>query len=396
MISLDDARSLVAAQAEPLEMLERPLEQALGHILARPPHADVDAPPGDVSAMDGYAVRVADLGAGRRFRVELEVVAGDLGAELPPRSAARIFTGAVLPEGADTVVPQEQAVIVGDREVELDASTRPRHVRGRGEVFEAGQLLAEAGDPVTPQLVGLLAAGGASRVWVIRSPVVAGLVTGSEVVPHDETPQAGKIRNSNGPMMSSLVRAEGLDQPSVVVVPDRKDPLRRALASALERADVVLTSGGVSVGDYDLVPEVVMELGGEVVFHRVAVMPGKPVLVARIGVSWLVGLPGNPVSVLVAWRMFARPLIRTLAGRRGEFVEIPESAVLTDGVANTSDRTQLRPAVLAAAAASGAVVRVVPWKGSHDIVAAARANALVRIEASSLLEAGQSVPCYRL
>jgi molybdopterin molybdotransferase len=125
-------------------------------------------------------------------------------------------------------------------------------------------------------------------------------------------------------------------------------------------------------------------------------MPGKPVLVARIGGSWLVGLPGNPVSVLASWRMFARPLIRTLAGHRGELTETPESAVLADDVANTSDRTQLRPAVLAAADGSAAVVRVLPWKGSHDMVAAARANALARIEAGSSWKQGESVPCYRL
>lgn len=396
MISLDDARSLLAAQAGPLDAVEVPLEQALGSILARAPAADIDAPPGDVSAMDGYAVRASDLGAGRRFRVAFEVVAGELGTALPPRSAARIFTGAVLPVGADTVVPQEQATLVGDCEVELDAPARPQHVRGRGEVFGVGRPLAEAGDPVTPQRLGLLAAGGASRVWVVRRPVVAVLVTGSEVVPYDEQPGAGKIRNSNGPMMASLVRAEGLGQPAVVVVPDRREPLRQAIASALERADVVLTSGGVSVGDYDLVPDVVQELGGEVTFHRVAVMPGKPVLVARIAGSWLVGLPGNPVSVLASWRMFARPLIRTLAGRRGELTEAPESAVLTADVANTSDRTQLRPAVLSASAGGGAVVDVLPWKGSHDIAAAARANALARIEAGSARQQGESVPCYRL
>jgi molybdopterin molybdotransferase len=396
MISLDEARNLLALRVEPLGAVELPLEQAVGHVLARPPHADVDAPPGDVSAMDGYAVRAADLAERHRFKVVFEVVAGELGAALPARSAARIFTGAVLPEGADTVVPQEQAVVVGEDEVELDAPARQQHVRSKGEVFRSGQRLAAAGDRVTPPLVGLLAAGGASQVWVVRRPVVAGLVTGSEVVPHDEKPGAGRIRNSNGPMMASLVREARFDPLPVVVVPDREDLLHDAISSALERADVILTSGGVSVGDYDLVPAVVRRLGGDVALHRVAVMPGKPVLVARIGSGWLVGLPGNPVSVLASWRMFARPLIRTLAGHRGEFAETPDQAVLEHDLANVGDRTQLRPAVLTAAGRGGSVVRVLPWKGSHDIVAAARANALARIEAGSSHVRGDSVGCYRL
>lgn len=391
MMSLDSALELLETRVQPLAAVDLPLDQAVGHVVAEIPHSDVDLPPAHVSAMDGYAVRCSDLAEGRRFEVAFEVVAGSVGGELPLRCAARIFTGAVLPHGADTVVPQEQAVVTDSGEVELDADTEPRHVRLRGEVLHVGGPLARIGDVVTPQLVGVMAAGGAATVRVVRRPTVAALVTGSEVVPHHAKPGPGQIRNSNGPMMSALIGQSGLEPPPVAVVSDDEGSLRRSIETALRKADVVVTSGGVSVGDYDLVPQVVRELGGEVVIHRVAVMPGKPVLVARFNDRWLVGLPGNPVSVLASWRMFARPLIRTLAGASGEFREIPVEAVLQDEVENRGDRTHLRPAVLC-----GANVRILPWKGSHDIVTASRANALARIAPGTSWAPGESLPCYRL
>lgn len=391
MISLDQARQLLARRVQALAAVELPLERSLGHVIADAPHSDVDIPPGHVSAMDGYAVRCADLSGRRRFKVAFEVVAGSEGRALPPGSAARIFTGAVLPDGADTVVPQEQAAVVVDGEVELDAPAERRHVRRRGEVVRTGDALARAGDLVTPSLIGLLAAGGASRLQVIRRPTIAVLVTGSEVVSHLDKPGPAQIRNSNGPMLTALAAEAGLDPLPAIVVGDDVSPLREAIANALEQADVVVTSGGVSVGDYDFVPQVVRDLAGEVVIHRVAVKPGKPVLVARIGERWLVGLPGNPVSVLVSWRMFALPLIRTVAGRNGEFDEVPVFAALEAAVENRGGRTDLRPASL-----TGSTVRVLSWKGSHDIAIAARADALVRIEPGRSVAAGETVPCYRL
>jgi molybdopterin molybdotransferase len=391
MMSLDQALETLATRVRPLTSVELPLEQAVGHVVAETPYSDVDLPPAHVSAMDGYAARCSDLADGRRFEVAFEVVAGAVGGELPPGCVARIFTGAVLPQGADTVVPQEQAIVTGSGEVELDAGTEPSHVRVRGEVLRTGEPLARIGDIVTPQLVGLLASGGASRVRVVRRPIVAALVTGSEVVPHHAVPEPGQIRNSNGPMLSALMSQAGLGPLPVAVVSDDESALRGSIESAVREADVVMTSGGVSVGDYDFVPRVVRQLGGEVVIHRVAVKPGKPVLVAQLGGHWLVGLPGNPVSVLASWRMFARPLIRTLAGQSGEFREIPTSAVLQDEVENRSGRTHLRPAVL-----SEATVRILPWKGSHDIVTASRANAMARIEPGTSRAPGESIPCYRL
>jgi molybdopterin molybdotransferase len=395
MISFDQARALLADAVAPLEPVELSLADALGCRIAEPPRSDVNAPPGDVSAMDGYAARHADLTGGQPLPVAFEIQAGSIGEPLPDGTAARIFTGAVLPEGADTVVPQERAKAEVDGAVRLEALALGSHVRARGEVLAAGDPVAEPGDVVNGHRVALLAAAGAHMVTVTRRPQMAVVVTGTEIVPVSQLPGPGQIRNSNGPMLDALVRSAGFQAPLQLTASDTKVALRTALGTAIGAADLVLTSGGVSVGDYDLVPEVVRSLGGEVLFHRISVKPGKPILAARLGDAWLLGLPGNPVSVLAGWRMVARPVAAALAGDRAAFDERPVMAALTEPVEVRGGRTELRPAVLEMGAESSAV-RVLSWKGSHDVVTAAGANALARIEAKSSHDAGDVVPCYPL
>lgn len=395
MITFDEARALVAKHAQSLDPVEVSLGDSLGCRIAVAPRADVDSPPGNVSAMDGYAVRHADLSRGGVMPVAFEVQAGALGGQLPQGSAARIFTGAVLPEGADTVVPQEQATIGENGEVKLQELAAGSHVRWCGEVFAVGQTLAEVGELVTPQLVALFAAAGAHRVTVIPRPKVSVVVTGGEVVPVSQVPGPGQIRNSNGPMLDALVRASGMEAPTLASAADTTDELRATLSDALSDADLVLTSGGVSVGDYDLVPEVARSLGGDVLFHRVAVKPGKPLLAVRFDGCWLLGLPGNPVSVLVSWRLFGWPLAAVMAGDAEGFDERPSLARLEEAVANRGDRVEFRPAVLSGGH-DDLTVRVVPWRGSHDLVAAAAANALARLEVGAAYEAGEQVSCYPL
>jgi molybdopterin molybdotransferase len=395
MISFDEARGLLAERVRALDPVELDLSDALGCRIAVPPQSDVNAPPGDVSAMDGYAMRHSDLAACAPLPVAFEVQAGRISGPLPKGNAARIFTGAVLPEGADTVVPQEQATVKADGSVELEPLAARSHVRAKGEIMAAGEAVAEKGDLVTPHRVALLAAAGAHLVTVVPRPRVAVVVTGTEVVPVSEVPGPGQIRNSNGPMMDALARAAGLDRPLQLQAADTTAELRSALETAIAASDLVLTSGGASVGDYDLVPEVVRSLGGEVLFHRLAVKPGKPILAARCGDGWLLGLPGNPVSVLAGWRMFGLPLAAALAGDTLAFHEEPIMAALSEPVTVRGDRAELRPA-LVSMDADGPTVEVLPWKGSHDLVTSADANALARFEAKTSHEAGDVVPCYPL
>jgi molybdopterin molybdotransferase len=393
VITFDEARALIAARVTSLDPVEVPLGEALGCRISEPPRSDVDSPPDHVSAMDGYAVRHADVARGDALPVAFEVQAGTVAGPLPAGQAARIFTGAVLPEGADTVVPQEQAVVGEPGVVRLEPLEIGAHVRRRGEVLAVGAPLAEAGEIVTPHLVALLAAAGADRVTVVPRPRVSVVVTGTEVVPASEVPGPGQIRNSNGPMLEALVRVAGMRTPQLASAADTTDDLSRTLSSSIIDSDLVLTSGGVSVGDYDLVPDVARSLGGEVLFHRVAVKPGKPLLAVKFDGCWMLGLPGNPVSVLAGWRFFGWPLTAALSGDKEAFDEQPMLAQLEEAVANRGNRVELRPAVLGGGQGDLSV-RVVPWRGSHDLVAAAAANAFARLDVGAEYGAGDQIPCY--
>ncbi|MDQ7088356.1 MAG: molybdopterin molybdotransferase MoeA [Acidobacteriota bacterium] len=267
-------------------------------------------------------------------------------------------------------------------------------MRRLGELFSAGSVLAAKGERITPQLTALLAAGGAARVQVFSSPTVALLSTGREVVDPSVRPGPGQIRNTNGPMFAALAAAAGCSVVTQATVGDESDALRAALERCLAAADLVLTSGGVSVGDYDLVPQVLAELGGEILFHGVALKPGKPVLAARVGASWVLGLPGNPLASLVGWRLFGLPLARRLGGVEAPFGP-PLHLPLAADTPRARRRTELRTGRLVRGA-RGPEVEVLPWKGSHDLTASARAETLVRIEPDGETSAGTMVPCYPL
>jgi len=395
MITIDDARAAIAAAARPLPPRRVPLADALGCRLAAPVAAAVDLPPADVSAMDGYAVRRADLAGGAPLPVAFEIPAGSVPPPLPEGAAARIFTGAFLPEGADTVVEQELAEVADDGAVRLQPLLAGSNVRRRGELFAVGRELGRPGDVVTPQRLALLAAAGAAALTVIPRPRVTVISTGSELAASGTAPGPGQILDSNGPLLDALARAAGLAPPRTLRAADRRQDLRNQLESALAGADLVVTTGGVSVGDYDLVPGVADELGGRVLFHRVNQKPGKPVLAARIADAWLVGLPGNPLAVRTGWRLYALPLLRALAGDPDPFGEKPVAAELTAPAENPGRRTVLRPARLHRDGGRTRVT-ILDWKGSHDVVAGAAADALARLEPGARLTAGDTVPCYPL
>jgi len=395
MITIDDARRALAGAVRPLPARRVPRPDALGCRLAAAPVSDVDVPPADVSAMDGYAVRAVDLAGGGALPVAFEVAAGSVPCALPGLAAARIFTGAPLPEGADTVVEQELAEVTDDGAVRLQPLPEGSNVRRRGELFAAGRELARPGDVVTPQRLALLAAGGAGFVEVFAKPRVTVISTGSELASANTVPGPGQIRDSNGPLLDALVRAAGLAPPLIAHAADDQSTLRTRLEASCAEADLVLTTGGVSVGDYDLVPGVVEALGGRILFHRVNQKPGKPILVARLSGTWLIGLPGNPLAVLTGWRLYALPLLRALGGDDRAFDEQPIAAELTAPAINAGRRTVLRPAQLVQSP-TGARVTILDWKGSHDLVAGAAADALARLEPGARLAAGETVLCYPL
>jgi molybdopterin molybdotransferase len=321
--SWDDALQRVLDATEPLACETVDTPACSGRVLAVPVHAPWDLPQRSVSMMDGYAVRAEDL----EVESPVLVVAGESAAGRPASEslarghAVRISTGAVLPEGADIVVPQEDterdgATLRVDRQ--RFGEVRPgRWLRRRGSDFAEGEMVLAAGQYLGPGDIALAAATGHETLAVHRRPVVAIVSTGDELVPLGTRPAPGEIVSSNGFMLAAQVEAAGGIAVDHGIAPDDPSALRRVLADAL-RADVVVTSGGISVGEHDLVERTFVELGCAFAFHGVALRPGKPTAFGRAGGTLVFGLPGNPASSLTTFALFVRPALRRLLGVRGD------------------------------------------------------------------------------
>ena len=317
MIPVAEARARIladVASTAPEETL--PVSRGLGRVLAKDVTATFDVPYADNSAVDGYAVRGADLVPGRRTRARVvaELPAGAVYASvIGPREALRIMTGAPMPRGADTVVPQELSEGAGDW-VELGAVEPGANVRARGEDVRAGAVVLRAGSVLRPPDLGLVASLGFAEVRVHRRPRVALLSTGDEVVEPGQPRRPGQIYDANRFSLGGMVTAAGADPLDLGIVPDVRELLLERLLEAAGTADVVLTSGGVSVGDYDLVKSVLGEIG-IIDFWQVAMQPGRPLAVGRIRGAQFFGLPGNPVASVLCFHLFVRPALWKLGGR---------------------------------------------------------------------------------
>ena len=286
------------------------LEGSAGRILAATAVARRAAPPFACSAMDGYALRAGE-GASATLPVAQIVYAGDAPRPLAPGEAARIFTGGQVPEGADAVIQSELADEQGGRVTFKRIPRVGENIRRVGEDVEAGGEALPAGALLGPRQLALLAAVGAEALELVRRPRVTVLSTGDEVL-------AGRTPDSNGVAVAGLCRAAGAEVERATV-PDRLDAVAAALEAAAGRSDLVVTIGGVSVGDRDLVPGALARLGAEVRVHGVPMKPGKPFLFARLGAAWVAGLPGSPSACLAAFEVFARPALLTLAGAAWPF-----------------------------------------------------------------------------
>ncbi len=314
-ISVDEALARILERFAPLPPEQRPLPEALGSVLAEDVRAPNDVPPFANSAMDGYAVWAGDVASAPvRLRVSADIAAGQAGeTPLAPGTAARIMTGAPLPPGADAVVRFEDTD-GGDTLVEVRRAVPPgENVRPAGEDLKKGEVVLAAGSVLRAAEIGVLATAGRRTVRVARRPRVAVLSTGDELVELDETPGPGKIRDANRYSLAAAVQAAGAIAVTLGIARDTAEDLRSALRRAAEE-DVVLTSGGVSVGDYDLVKVVMRELG-TMTFWSIAMRPGKPVAFGEILSKPIFGLPGNPVSALLTFELFVRPALLRLQGR---------------------------------------------------------------------------------
>jgi molybdopterin molybdotransferase len=332
------AAVLSGAEAQPEEMAA--LDSAYKRILARDLAALRTQPPQAMSAMDGYAVRAADAArAGARLKVIGEIAAGrPFDRIVGPGEAVRIFTGGVVPDGADAVIIQEDTVVEGDGIAITEAAVAGRHIRRAGVDFRQGDVLLKAGSELTDRDLSLAAAMNYPNLPVRRRPKVALLATGDELVMPGETPGPGQIVYSNGYALRALARAEGADVIDLGIAADTLAATTSGIRRARDvGADVLITTGGASVGDHDLVKQALDAEGVAMAFWRIAMRPGKPLMHGRLGAMRVIGLPGNPVSSYVCAFLFLVPLIRKLCGRL-TIHHTTESALLGRDIATNDQR----------------------------------------------------------
>lgn len=382
LLTVPEALERIADSVSVLPHEQTGLAESLGRTLAIDVQSDIDSPPHDKAMMDGYAVVAGDPSPART--VLEEVTAGEVPSlAVTVGAATRIMTGAPLPRGADAVVPVEEAEEVGPQTVRLPTPGPPagKHVMPRGDCFRRGEVLIKAGVRLTPAHVALLAESGNAQLHVHQTPRVGFLATGDELVDAAQIPAAGQIRNSNGPMLQSLIRRAGADACDLGTARDSVESLREHLTTAAD-LHVLLLSGGVSAGVKDLAPQVFDELGVKRIFHKVAVRPGKPLWFGvwphQSGATTLVfGLPGNPVSGFVCFQVFVLPVLSALSGRA--FQGLTEvTAELQTPLAANGDRQAYLPAI-ASPTGSGWSVAPTAWRGSADLAGLSQANALVRV-----------------
>ncbi len=399
MTTVAEALDIVRRNCAPAAAERIPLSEARGRFLARDLASDVDWPPFDTSAMDGYAVRLEDVAVPGATLAERPGVlaAGDRpAAPLTPGEAVRVMTGAPIPEGTEAIVPVEEARREAGR---IGATSPPRpgqHIRRRAESIAAGVPLLSRGERLSAAGVAIAALAGADPIEVHGRPAITIAVTGNELVPVASKPGPGQLRDSNGPMLAALCLAAGRPAETRPAVPDEDGAVGRLFREAGSRETVLVTSGGVSAGDLDLLPEEAVRAGFEILFHRVAVRPGRPVAFGRRGAILWFGLPGNPVSASVAFHLFVRHALDCLEGAARPGVDV-RRARLTRELVVRGRRETYRDGLLEATAEGQLEVSPVESLGSHDLAAHARANVLIRVPAEAeRLPAGGPVDCLLL
>lgn len=392
MLSVEEAQRQVLDETPVLGTEVVSLADALGRVIREDVRALRDVPSADNSAMDGYAIRAEDVASPpARLRVVEDVPAGRLAQRTVERGTAiRIMTGALLPAGSDCVIPVEQTDGGSDL-VEVTASLRRgANVRARGEDMRAGDVILHAGSRLGPGEIGVLASVQKETVAVGLRPTVAILSTGDEIIPIDGAWEPGKVVNSNSWSLAALARSAGALAREMGIVGDTLEATKHAIAGAAS-SDFILSSGGVSVGAYDFVKDALDELGAETKFWQVAMKPGKPLVLARLGERLYFGLPGNPVSCMVSFLLFIVPAIRKAMGERGTLTPPLVRATLAAPLRSRGDRRQYFRA--RAAAREGAIV-VTPMagQGSGQSTGMIGANAFAVVEAGTKeIAAGEAV-----
>jgi len=394
LMSVGDALAHVLGDAQPLPPVEVSLLEAHGRVLAADLSARRTQPPAAVSAMDGYAVRGGDVAsAPARLNVIGEVPAGQpFDGAIGPGEAARIFTGGVMPPGADTVVIQELTERDGDVVIVRKATAPGKNVRPEGLDFKQDEVLFRRGHRLTARDLALIAAMNHPTVPVHRKPRVALFATGDELVPPGTVPGPGQIVYSNGFALMALLRAEGADVIDLGIVRDLHDDTIAAVRRAAgANADVLVTTGGASVGEYDLVQGALRAEGMALSFWRIAMRPGRPLMHGRLGGMHVLGLPGNPVSSYVCALLFLAPLVRKLSGR-ADLASEPEQALLGSDLPGNDERADYLRATLSRRADGAIIATPFPVQDSSTMGRLAQADCLL-LRPAHAPPAAAGTPC---
>ncbi len=398
MISVDTAIKIVEDTIAPLSVKTIPFENSLGFCLAQDMQSDIDMPPFDRSAMDGYAVIAEDTTtAPAELTVIEDIAAGHMPTKTISRGqASKIMTGAAVPEGANAVVKFEETedLSTNNRVKILRSIDRGRNISNRGEDMQVGQTVLRKGMSIRPQEIGILATIGKSHVGVFSAPTVGIISTGDELVDAGLKPSIAQIRNSNGYSLSAQARRLKAEVEILGIVKDTKEEISNMMRRGLCK-DILILSGGVSMGEYDLVGEVMKDLNTHVYFEKVALRPGKPVIFGRKDTTFIFALPGNPVASFVTFELFIYPAIRKMMG----FTDIHRTtlkASLETEILVRRKRREYRPAFLLMHN-NAWLVSPVEWHGSADLLATTRANCLLIVrEDAEKLAAGQLVDVISL
>lgn len=396
MISIEEARGQIFAALRPVPAEIVGLADAWNRVTAAPVVARLTQPPADVSAMDGYALRAADGGLGAAVRVIGAAPAGHpFGGSVGAGETVRLFTGSVVPSGADTILLQEDATRDGDTVTVNEAVTAGRHIRRAGQDFAAGDAVIPAGRRLTARDVGLAAAANHPWIAVRRRPRVAILATGDEIALPGESIPAGGIVSSNSHALAAMVRAAG-GEPMVLPVASDDVATIGAVADAVHGVDLLVTTGGASVGDHDLVIEALRARGMTLDFWQIAMRPGKPLLFGRLGATPVIGLPGNPVSAIVCAVLFLLPALALLSGLPAAPPPVTSAILGTPVKANDKRADHLR-ATLSIDIAGRLVAMPFPVQDSAMLRRMALADALIlRPPHAPALDAGADVEIIRL
>ena len=319
MIKIDKAMNIILENTKTMKLVEMDIVNSLNKVLGEDIHSNDTLPPFDKSAMDGYALKSYDTITSDN-EVKLDIIgiikAGDYyEGEIKSKQAIKIMTGAPLPKGADTIIEIEKVEVEGDKLIIKDFVKINNHIIKRGEEIKQGDLALEKGKIIRPSEIGLLASLGYSKIKIYAPPIVAILATGDELIGIDEKLEKGKIRNSNEYSLIAMIKNVGGIPLSLGVIEDDKEVLKERMIFAMNNADIIISSGGASAGDFDFIEDVLGEIGADIKFTRISLKPGKPVTFATSKEKLFFGLPGNPLSLITTFEAFVNPCIKKIMGR---------------------------------------------------------------------------------